>query len=69
MLLIDAEESSQLRAKTRTFPATECVGDPAAFFIGGALGKMVDVVCDNFTALLPRIEQCIRECDFVGESA
>ena len=30
---------------------------------------MVDVVCDNFTALLPRIEQCIRECDFVGESA
>ena len=29
---------------------------------------MVDVVRGNFAALLPRIEECIRECDFVGES-
>ena len=29
---------------------------------------MVDVVRDNFSALLPRVEELINECDFVGKS-
>ena len=28
---------------------------------------MVDVVRGNFSSLLPRVEECIRRCDFVGE--
>lgn len=27
---------------------------------------MVDVVRENFSALLPRVEECVRRCDFVG---
>ena len=42
------------------------MGELAALSLA-ELGKMVDVVRDNFSALLPRVEQCIRECDFVGE--
>lgn len=28
---------------------------------------MVDVVRENFQALLPKVEESIQRCDFVGE--
>lgn len=62
-------------AETRTFPwlfpPYSCAalrGRPSGFLIGGLYWNMVDVVRGNFAALLPRIEECIRECDFIGES-
>ena len=46
-----------------------CVGGRSRSSLVGSCEKMVDVVSGNFAALLPRIEECIRECDFVGNYA
>lgn len=50
---------------SRPFRGTDACG----VLIGQNRAKMVDVVRSNFSALLPRIEECIRRCDFVGEQS